>query len=276
MADKKTQAKSTAGAKVTSTVKKATKKAATKATKKAANTAVKNVKKEIKQESAAIKDKRPSYAPSMTQRILPYLSLLCALVLAVAFIMVHLAGLDDGAGLVGYYVQGVFCGILGWAAFAMPLALAYCGIKQCIFHIKWQPKRINEEEKTDFLRARRKLRISKVFTWVSLVLLSALAGVIAYQDSFAPGAFWREGLECIGGGIVGGSLGCLFILCFESLISIIILSVLLLVFILLAIGVTPDYIVSSIREAQINRAERRAEERELLKNAPEPEPAPVL
>ena len=272
MADKKTQAKSTAGAKVTSTVKKATKKAATKATKKAANTAVKNVKKEIKQESAAVKDKRPSYAPSMTQRILPYLSLLCALVLAVAFITVHLAGLDDGAGLVGYYVQGVFCGILGWAAFAMPLALAYCGIKQCIFHIKWQPKRIAEEEKTDFLRARRKLRISKVFTWVSLVLLSALAGVIAYQDSFAPGAFWREGLECIGGGIVGGSLGCLFILCFESLISIIILSVLLLVFILLAIGVTPDYIVSSIREAQINRAERRAEERELLKNAPEPAP----
>ena len=271
MAEKKSSAKGSTNTKMNSAVKTASKKAAKKATKKAANAAVKNAKKEIKKVSAE-KPQREPYTPTMTQRILPYLYVLFALILAVAFVIVHIAGLESEVGVIGYYAQGVFCGMLGWAAFAIPLALGYCGVKQCVFHIKWNPKNIDEENKPDFLRARKKLIRSKVFVWVSLILLSALAGVIAEQESLALGDFWREGLNCIGGGIIGGSFGALFILCFDIVISIIILSVILIVFILLAVGITPDYIVSRIREAQIARAERRAAERELLRNAPEPAP----
>ena len=248
--------------KVADAAKKAVKTQTKKAAKKAVNKTIKNAKKEIKQENKL--QERSVYAPKMYQRVLPYLSVLFAAILAACFITVHIAGLDSGAGKVGYFIQAFFCGIFGLGAFALPLLFAYIGVKQCIFHVKWQPVKLEGDDLVEFLKSRKKLRLIEIASWIFVLLLSTLVAVIADQSVYNFADFWVEGTELFGGGILGGSIGYVFIVCFENIISAIILSALMIVCLFLAFGLTPDYVIAKLRAKHIENAERRQLEREQL------------
>ena len=248
--------------KVADTAKKAVKNQTKKAAKKAVNKTIKNAKKEIKQENR-LQDKSV-YAPKMYQRVLPYLSVLFAVILIACFITVHIVGLDSGAGKVGYFIQAFFCGIFGLGAFALPLLFAYIGVKQCIFHVKWQPVKLEGDELVEFLKSRKKLRLIEVASWIFVVLLSSFVAVISDQSMYDFADFWVEGTELFGGGIVGGSIGYVFIICFENIISAIILGVLMMVCMFLVFGLTPDYVIAKLRARHIENAERRQLEREQM------------
>ena len=263
---KKTNA---ANKKAAEAAKKAAKKQTKKATKKAIKNNVKNAKNDIREERKA--DAKSVYAPKMYQRVLPYLSVLLAAVLAACFVVVHLVGLEGGAGKVGYFIQALFCGLFGLGAFALPLVFGYVGIKQCVFHVKWQPVKLEGTALVDFLKARRKLRLAKVATWISVILLSALVAVIADQYTFDFADLWTDGAELFGGGVIGGAISCLCILCFENVISIIILAALMIVFIFLAVGLTPDYVIAKLRARHIANAERRKLEKQQLREQKERE-----
>jgi hypothetical protein len=191
--------------KIADAAKKAAKTQTKKAAKKAVNKSIKDAKKEIRQENR-IQD-RSVYAPKMYQRVLPYLSVLFAAILTACFITVHLVGLDSGAGKVGFAIQALFCGIFGLGAFALPLLFAYHGIRQCIFHVKWQPVKLEGDDLVEFLKARKKFRLIRIASWVLIVLLSSLIAVIADQSVYDFADFWVEGTELFGGGIIGGSIG---------------------------------------------------------------------
>ena len=248
--------------KIADTAKKAAKTQTKKAAKKAVNKSIKDAKKEIRQENR-IQD-RSVYAPKMYQRVLPYLSVLFAAILTACFITVHLVGLDSGAGKVGFAIQALFCGIFGLGAFALPLLFAYHGIRQCIFHVKWQPVKLEGDDLVEFLKARKKFRLIRIASWVLIALLSSLIAVIADQSVYDFADFWVEGTELFGGGIIGGSIGYVFIVCFENVISIIILAVLIIVCLFLSVGLTPDYVIAKLRASHIENAERRRIEREQM------------
>lgn len=202
---------------------------------------------------------------SMASKIIPYVMILVSLILGICLITVHVAEMDDGAGVVGYYVQALFCALFGAGAYAIPAVLAYVGIKRCVFNIKWHGDKKTGDGRISYLRARRRVRLAETMSSLALITFSAFISVLAEQDVFDLLSFWRDGKECIGGGLIGGTLGWLFYNSFYPLISIIILIVLLVVFILLAVGLTPDYIITKLWERHAARAAMIAEEREELK-----------
>ena len=202
---------------------------------------------------------------SMASRILPYVMILASLVLGICLITVHVAGMDDGAGVVGYYVQALFCALFGAGAYAIPAILAYVGVKWCVFNIKWHGDKKTGDRHIEYLRSKRRLRLSGSMSFLTLLTLSAFISVIVEQDVFDLLSFWSDGVDCIGGGLIGGSLGCLFLFCFKQLISVIILAVLLILFVMLAFGLTPDYIIARLRERHAARTAMLAEEKQQLR-----------
>jgi len=189
-------------------------------------------------------------------KVAPYLMMIFALALAVCFVIVQLLGLDDGAGVVGYYIQLFFCGLFGGAAFALPLVLGYVGVKWCIYNVRWKESGSSDEQN----KARRRLVLQGVMSLVSLVMIASIIGVIADTSYFDIAAFWSDGAALVGGGVLGGMLGYLFSLCFEMAVSLIILIPITLIFIIISIGITPDYIVSKLQSGREERAAERAKQ----------------
>ena len=58
----------------------------------------------------------------------PYVLMLVGLILLICFFTVHILQIDDGVGVVGYWIQWFFCGLFGLAAFLVPFVLIYVGI----------------------------------------------------------------------------------------------------------------------------------------------------
>lgn len=196
-------------------------------------------------------------------RAVPYLLIFFALVLAVCFVTVRMLELDDGAGVVGYYIQLFFCGLLGGAAFLLPLALGYAGVLWCMLHFKEAaPKRRSEKEDgaSDLRRDRRRTVSRTVLSFVFILIFSTLLGVFADYGSVDIIELWEDGGESfVSGGIIGSSIGYLFNYAFSTVLSSIILILALLVVLFFAVGLTPDYIMNKIR----CRRELREEELEL-------------
>ena len=71
-------------------------------------------------EQIEIKEVREEkYVPSIASQIMPYVLMIFSVVLAIAFITVRLLEIDDGAGVIGYALQWIFCGLLGSAVGAL-------------------------------------------------------------------------------------------------------------------------------------------------------------
>ncbi|MBR6681304.1 MAG: DNA translocase FtsK 4TM domain-containing protein [Clostridia bacterium] len=242
----------------------AKKRSSTKSTQSTAKTT--NKKAPAKQTRAADYENQEKRAPSRSQRsafakIAPYVMSVFALVLAVCFVTVQLLGMDDGAGIVGYYIQMFFCGLFGIAAFILPLVLGYVGMKWCFYNVKFKTKGNSDEQK----KARRRLVLQAVMSCLSLLMIATIIGVIEDYGSFDLVGFWEDGASLVGGGIFGSSLGYLFVLCFEVAISLIIIIPLLVVFVMLTFGITPNYVLEKIQASH----DRKAEEKKKLEEEEE-------
>ena len=233
-------------------------------------TSAKN-KKEYARQSQKVteqkgKEQKPPKKKDPTKRsafasAFPYILVVFALVLAICFVTVQLLGMDDGAGIVGYAVQWFFCGLLGIAAFLMPLAMGYVGILYILFHIRFKPKDYNEDRQSEYGYARRRITMKAWMTFLTVVLLALAISVIANEgyEVLELGQMWTDGAEdLVGGGLLGGFFGTLMVLAFRQVISMVLLVVGLVVTVVFAIGLTPDYIVAKIQEKQVAKREQRA------------------
>jgi len=202
-------------------------------------------------------------------KILPYFTVVFALILAVFFVTVHVFGGE--AGFVGYYVQYAMGGLLGGAAVLLPLALGYMGVKWCIYNIKWKEDSMSPRSDSydDYKKARGRLVLQSIMSFLVVLTVSCLFGVLTGSDvtyGIDVSELWTSGAEDFllgGGGIIGGGLGGLLVAGVKEISSVIILAVLLIVFGLLTFGLTPDYIITKIQAASAKAKERRIEKAEL-------------
>ena len=185
------------------------------------------------------------YRRSGLSKAMPYVSMLFALVLAICFIIVRIAGVEDGAGIVGYYIQYFFCGLLGFSAFLLPLLFGYLGVLWCIYQVSWTPS----EAKSDEGKKAHKRNVSKsVFSAISVFLLAVIFGVFADPSSLNITDIWEGAAEELsGGGLIGAPIAYLFTVAFEQAVSLVILFFLLAVTLLFSVGITPNYIITQIK-----------------------------
>ena len=237
-------------------------------------------KKAVKTAAKAMNDGSPKNKKrkrSMAMRIIPYVLCVLALIIGVCLILINF---DGGVGQVGAFLGQGLCAVIGPAAFVLPVAMAYVGIKWILYNIKWDESSMNPsgERYDDYKRAKRRLVLQIVMSALTLVMISTFAGVIADQRYFEPIQMGNDAIDALlygdmlmGGGTVGGVIACGLLLAFDTVISYIILSVLSLLFVILALGLTPDYIIIKINERREVVAKRRAEQKELLEKQQEEE-----
>ena len=231
------------------------------------------------------KKKRGAPRRNLALKIIPYCLAVLAVVLAVFFITVHIAGGD--AGVIGNAVQYALGGIFGGAAVLVPVALGFFGVRWCIYNIKWRESFMDadSEEYPDYKRAKGRIILQGIMIVLVLFVVSSLFAVFdgadaAYGLDFAD--MWTRGGEELflgGGGVVGGTLGGLLVGGVKQVSSVIILIALLVVFSLLMVGLTPDYVIEKIQAAVKRRREQRAireeEERIEAEKAQKAQPTPA-
>lgn len=227
----------------------------------------------VKNQNTGAGTSKPAGEHVFIKSAAPYIIMVFALILGICFITVRLLDLDDGAGVVGYWIQWFFCGLFGGAAFIIPAALGYIGVKWCLYNIKWplygksgaeQDEDTAREHRNDCKRA----RLQTIMASLIVVLFSVVIGVIADEyGSVDIVSMWTDAADdLVGGGIIGSLLALFMVTCFEKVISLIILFVFVLLAAIFMAGLTPDRIVLYIRYrrkiAKEKRAERIAKERE--------------
>ena len=207
-------------------------------------------KKVAKHVAPSKSERKKIYRRSGFKKALPYILMLFALVLAICFIIVRLAGVEDGAGVVGNYIQLFFCGLLGGAAFILPLLLGYIGVSWCIFHVNFPAAdaRKDSDRYDDYRRARKSVVSRTVFSSIAVYMIAVILGVFANPSTFEFAYFWESAVEDLeGGGLLGAPVAYLLTVAFQPAISLVILFILLAVVLLFAVGLTPDYIIAQIK-----------------------------
>ncbi|MBO5883116.1 MAG: DNA translocase FtsK [Clostridia bacterium] len=204
---------------------------------------------------------------SAIKKAMPYFFMVFALILCIFFVTVKLLNIDDGVGVLGYWIQFILCGLLGPAAYGLPLIFGYVGVKWCLYNITWKsPLGEGAPDYPEYKKARKRLITQGVMSALVIFTIASMFGVFADYGGVDIPEMWTDAAENgHGGGIVGSLFGALMVLCFKQLVSTIILVVLLVFFAILMIGLTPDYIIEKLqqkqRDAKLQRAEREAEEK---------------
>ena len=263
---KKTVSKKTAAP----TTKKPVKNQDAKAAKSMAKKEKANVKKQKKsnaeQLSMSFDTKKRGYRRTTLSKMMPYILMVLAVILAICLVTVGILEYDDGAGIIGYGIQWIFTGLLGGAAFLVPVFLLYVGIIWCLFHIKWREEDAQVESKTfdSYLKARKKVISNTCFAASLVIIASAIIGVFANEYSrFDLIDMWEGGVDSFAeGGVLGSAISYLLISGFEQLISSIILITVGAVLVILLCGLTPDYIVTRIQYNRKLKKEAREKARE--------------
>ena len=215
------------------------------ASKKTSTKNLDDAKKAAKNLAPTKTEAKKIYRRSGLSKAMPYISMLFALVLAICFIIVRVAGVEDGAGIVGYYIQYFFCGLLGFSAFLLPLLFGYLGVLWCIYQVSWNSSAARSDEG----RKAHKSNISKsIFSAISVFLLAVILGVFADPYSLDIADVWEGAAEDLsGGGLIGAPVAYLFTLAFEQTVSLVILFFLLAITLLFSVGITPNYIITQIK-----------------------------
>ncbi len=245
--------------KKSSPIKKAAKSAAKRTVKKTAKKGAKKVFSEPNLNEKGGSSKQVRKGRSLASKIMPYLFLVFSLILAISLVIIRLLGIDDGAGIVGYGILWVLGGFFGGGAMLLPLAFGYLGVKWCLHNVKWTEKAMSANY-DDYRKARRKLLVQGIMTSLVVLFVSVLFAAIADYNFLDLGEMWSDGAEelIVGGGIIGGLLSYGMIAAFAPVLTFVIVILLLLLFTLLALGLTPDYIIRKIQERNALRAEERA------------------
>ena len=219
--------------------------------------------------SAATDKKEKKAVRGTAKKVMPYFFMVFALILCIFFVTVKLLDIDDGAGVLGYWIQYILCGLLGPAAYGLPLIFGYVGVKWCLYNITWKtPLGEGAPDYSEYKKARKRLITQGVMSALVIFTIASMFGVFADYGGIDIPEMWTDAAEDgHGGGIFGSLFGALMVLCFKQLVSTIILVVLLVFFVILMIGLTPDYIIEKLQQkqkaAKLQRAEREAEEEKM-------------
>ena len=214
------------------------------------------------------KERTPRTKRSLGAFVAPYLLMTFALLLVISFVLILF---DGDIGVLGEAIRSLFSGLFGFAVYLLPLVSAYIGLRWCLFNVNWDfsLKLTNDQRREDYVRAAKRNISCCIMSVVLLVTVSTFAAVFAEQDYFDLASFWQDGWDGEGGGVLGGMLGCLLLVCFDSVLSLVILSILAVVFTLLTFGLTPNYVVRLIQEMQVEKAMKRDEEKQQEKKQKE-------
>lgn len=187
----------------------------------------------------------------------PYLLMLFTVILAICLAVVHLFDSQDGVGAIGFALQWVFTGLFGGATPMVPLAMGYIGVMWCLHNVKWKESEMTAAYAV-YRKAKRRLIVRSVMAVLAVLMVAVMFGVAVDHGNLDVEGAWTDGADdLIGGGMLGGIMGYVLVAAFEKIVSFILLSFLLILFVMLAVGLTPEYIVSKVREkAQIRREER--------------------
>ncbi len=211
---------------------------------------VDNAKKVAKKLAPTSSQRKKIYKKSGLSKAMPYILIVFAVVLAICFIFVRIAGVEDGAGIVGYYLQYFFSGLLGFPAFLSPIVIGYIGVLWCIFNVSQKPSGNREESDNlgDYRMSRKRTVSKTVFSIITLLLASVIFGVFEDPTSLDIVEVWESAAEdLVGGGLIGAPVAFVLTVAFEPTISLVILFILIAVTILFSVGITPDYIITQIQ-----------------------------
>ena len=174
---------------------------------------------------------------------MPYLMVVIALFVGVCLIKPP----------VGWLVQGIhnlIYGLFGPAAIAIPVLLI-------ITALFWRRDVVKRAIGTKLLMG-----------FVCLLWISVLCAAANVPETLNIGDIWNNGINLVGGGIIGSYLGWLLIKMMGVGLTVFISIALLILFIMFLFGTTPYDLFLTIRYRMIRNAERRREEaEELLKRA---------
>ena len=211
---------------------------------------------------------KEEYKRSVMSRVIPYLLMVLALIFAICLITVGILEIDDGAGIIGFYIQQFLCGVFGGiGAFLIPFLLGFLGVIWCVLHVKWPEDELRRGGSVleEYKEAKKKVIIKTVLSISLLVVISTLVGVFANAyDSLDLADMWEGAVdEVFEGGLLGSLLALALVSAFEQVISCVILFTVGAMLVIFLIGLTPDYIVAVIRsksiEAKAARVERAKE-----------------
>ncbi|MDD6094699.1 MAG: DNA translocase FtsK [Clostridia bacterium] len=178
---------------------------------------------------------------ALWKQVAPYLLLLSALLITICLF----TGRGEDPGVVLKFLYNFLTGIFGGAAFLIPVFLAYAAISDFL-----------DRDEAGLLSFRF------IFAVVSALLVSVFLELVSPAGGFNFAEMYSRGATLAGGGIVGGTLGELFLLCFKSVGSFVLVIALLFLSVILTAGLTPKYLFKLISVKLAQRRERIAMEKE--------------
>ena len=228
------------------------------ATKKKKKKSAVSAKKSPAKKSSTPKMSAPSTSNkrSVIAVVAPWVFVIFSFILAL-IIVLGIAGGDTGA--LGEGITSFFSAFFGVGVYLFTAVLGYVGVRWCYFNVAHDYSGKSGEE---YKKAAKRLVSVSVTAFLVLVFFSAFVSVITDQSDFDIASFFSDGWDGEGGGVIGGIIGCLF-LNIGPIPAIILLSILLVISALFAVGLTPNYVLGKIREKHIENVERRAEEAQM-------------
>ncbi len=169
----------------------------------------------------------------MRHQLMPYILGLIALFLVICFIV------SDSTGFIGGFLKNALFGLFSLGAWVVPILLVNAGIF-------W---------KRDV--AAGSLGYKTVFSIICLVFISVLIHAFSRDsESYSLSLLYQNGINHIGGGVVGGLIGNLLLRGFGFAGTLIFSIALILLFGIFLFGMTPhmfvSYIYEGIRQCRLN------------------------
>ncbi len=183
-------------------------------------------------------------------QFMPFIIGFFAILFAAFFLCINLLEAEGSVGVVGRWINDLFCGLFGWPVFFLPLIL----LNLALFWRKYVDMGLVP------------LKIS--FSLLTLLAVSALVHVVTVHNEGSVGfdvaAMWDNAVELSGGGVLGGFLGELLYRALNIVGSLIVLIAGILILLMFLFGTTPRaigiYIRYRLKRAADRRAERAAEQ----------------
>ena len=225
---------------------------------------VKKKKTQAKEKYSKEKDGGKQKKKPFAYHLIPYVFAVLAVLFLLCFVtnMIcnpgNILGEEDRqeehiVGTVGYYVCEITMGVLGPAAFALPVILI-------LFVIFW--KNYNR---------RSFVALNAVLGFVAATVVSALCHVFSHMadgvEAFAndAGILYREGAALGGGGVLGGFVSFALVSILNIVGTVFVLIAILIPIILFLLGTTPveavAWIAAKIRAARVKGKEKAKERR---------------
>ena len=204
-----------------------------------------------KKKSTGKSSEKQRQLPENTFQIRPFVPF----ILIIAAVLIVLSFFIKDFGVVGNFIRdNLLFGIFSRAAYLLPILLVICAV---VMFTEYTVK-----------AARARL----ICTAVIFVLLSAVLHVFFAAEGTVsvinPIVHYKNGVQGVGGGFLGGFVGALMVKCFSEVGAVIIALAAVLILVLVVVGKTPKDVVEDVSyQHSISREKRIAAKLEAEKEA---------